>query len=108
MTIAAQMLAAALCASQRPAFADDPARGFRLAEEKGCFECHAIGWKLVGPAFTEVAERYRLDPQARDMLVGKVRFGDERHWGERFNMWPQTNLSDEEVYVLVDWVLSQH
>ena len=108
MTIAAPMLAAALCATQPPALAEDPARAFRLAEEKGCFECHAIGWKLAGPAFTDVATRYRLDPQARDMLVDKLRFGGKQHWGERFNMWPQTNLSDEETYVLVDWVLLQH
>jgi cytochrome c551/c552 len=107
MKLAAPMLAAILCAALRPALAEDPARAFRLAEEKGCFECHAIGWKLVGPAFTDVAARYRFDPQARELLVDKVRFGGKQHWGERFNMWPQTNLSDEETYVLVDWVLSQ-
>ena len=107
-TIAAPVLAAALCATLPAALAEDPARAFRLAEEKGCFECHAIGWKLAGPAFTDVAARYRLDPQARDMLVDKLRFGGKQHWGERFNMWPQTNLSDEETYVLVDWVLLQH
>ena len=106
--MAAPMLVSALCATLHPALAEDSGDAFRLAEEKGCFECHAIGWKLVGPAFTDVAARYRLDPQAREMLVDKVRFGGQRHWGERFNMWPQTNLSDEETYVLVDWVLSQH
>jgi len=108
MTTAAPMLAAVLCVTLPPALAEDPARAFHLAEAKGCFECHAIGWKLVGPAFTDVATRYRLDPQAREMLVDKVRFGGTRHWGERFSMWPQTNLGDEEAYVLVDWVLSLH
>jgi cytochrome c len=109
MRIAALALgAAALAATFPAAVAEDPARAFRLAEEKGCFECHAIGWKLVGPAFTDVAARYRLDREARDLLVDKLRFGGNRHWGERFNMWPQTNLGDEEAYVLVDWVLSQH
>jgi cytochrome c len=78
-----------------------------LAERKGCFECHAVGWRLVGPAFTEVAARYRGKPDARDELVDKVRFGGSRHWGERFNMWPQTNLSDEEAYALVEWILEQ-
>jgi cytochrome c551/c552 len=108
MTTAAPLLTAALCATLERALAEDPARAFRLAEDKGCFECHAIGWKLVGPAFTDVAARYRLDPEARDVLVDKVRFGGKRHWGERFNMWPQANLSDEETYILVDWVLSLH
>jgi cytochrome c551/c552 len=108
MTTVAPMLASLLCTTLQPARAEDSARAFRLAEEKGCFECHAIGWKLTGPAFTAVAARYRLDAQARDMLVEKVRFGGTRHWGERFNMWPQANLSDEESYVLVDWILSLH
>jgi len=108
MTTAAPMLAAFLCAALPPALAADAARAFHLAEEKGCFECHAIGWKLTGPAFTDVATRYRLDPQARETLVEEVRFGGTRHWGERFSMWPQTNLSDEETYVLVDWILSLH
>jgi cytochrome c len=109
MRIAALALsAAALAATFRPVVAEDPARAFRLAEEKGCFECHAIGWKHVGPAFTDVAARYRFDPGARDLLVDKLRFGGRQHWGERFNMWPQTNLSDEEAYALIEWVLSQH
>jgi cytochrome c len=109
MRIAALALGAAVAAaSLRPAAAADPARAFRLAEEKGCFECHAIGWKLVGPAFTDVAARYRFDREARDVLADKLRFGGKQHWGERFNMWPQTNVSDEEAYVLIEWVLSQH
>jgi hypothetical protein len=26
---------------------------------------------------------------------------------ERFNMWPQTSLSEAQTRVLVDWILSQ-
>ena len=104
--IAPACLFAALAASAG-APAQSPAQALHLAEEKGCMECHAIGWKVVGPAFVDVATRYRYDPEARRTLVDKVRFGGKRHWGERFNMWPQTNLDDEEVTVLVDWILSQ-
>ena len=100
--------AAALAAALPPAVAVDPGRAFRRSEAKGCFECHAIGWKLVGPAFTDVAARYRFDRKTRDLLADKLRFGGEQHWGERFNMWPQANLSDEEAYVLIEWVLAQH
>lgn len=87
--------------------AQSPAQALHLAEEKGCMECHAIGWAVVGPAFVDVAARYRQDPAARETLAEKVRFGGKRHWGERYNMGPQTNLDDEEIYVLVDWILSQ-
>ena len=85
----------------------DPGRALRLAERKGCFECHAIGWTVVGPAFADIASRYRYDRTAREELVEKLRYGGTKHWGERFNMWPQTNLSDQEAYELVDWILQQ-
>lgn len=88
--------------------AEDPSRALQLAQEKGCLECHAIGWTVVGPAFTDIAARYRHDPDARATLVDSIRSGGKRHWGERFNMWPQTSLSEAETSVLVDWILSQH
>jgi cytochrome c len=90
-----------------PARAVDPGRGLALADKRGCLECHAVGWTHVGPGFSAIAARYRHQANAREMLVDKVRFGGTQHWGERFNMWPQTNVTDEEVYELVDWVLEQ-
>jgi cytochrome c len=90
-----------------PALANDYSRTQALAEKRGCVECHAIGWTSVGPGFAAVAARYRYRPGAREMLVDKIRFGGKQHWGERFNMWPQTNVTDDEVYELVDWILQQ-
>lgn len=89
------------------ALAVDQARALKLAERKGCFECHAIAWPVVGPAFTDIAARYRDDGSGRELLVEKLRYGGSRHWGDRADMSPQTNLSDEEAYELVDWVLQQ-
>jgi cytochrome c len=99
--------AIAAAASLAPALANDYGHALALAERRGCMECHAIGWTNVGPAFAAIATRYRYQPGAREMLVDKIRFGGRQHWGERFNMWPQTNVSDEEVYELVDWILQQ-
>jgi cytochrome c len=86
---------------------DDYARGFALAMRKDCFECHAIGRREVGPSFAAIAERYRFDPEGRERLPLVVRGGSAGHWGERFVMWPQTQLSDEDVRQLVDWILAQ-
>jgi cytochrome c len=90
-----------------PARADDPGRGLALADKRGCLECHALGWTNVGPGFADIATRYRYQAGTREMLVDKIRFGGAQHWGERFNMWPQTNVTEEEVYELVDWILQQ-
>jgi cytochrome c len=86
---------------------DDVARGYALAGEKGCFDCHTMSYTYVGPSFRALAERYRLDPDARAQLPGIVRAGSRGHWGERFAMRPQIHLTDEQVNVLIDWMLSQ-
>jgi cytochrome c len=81
--------------------------GLALAIAKGCTECHALGHAEVGPSFRSVAARYRFDAEARNRLPYVIRGGSAGHWGDRFAMWPQQRLSDEEVRQLVDWVLSQ-
>ena len=87
--------------------ADQFDRGYQLAQSKGCFECHALGYRDVGPSFRAIAQRYHLDPEHVDRLPCIIRGGSAGHWGERFVMWPQTPLTDEEVNELVAWILSQ-
>jgi len=98
---------ATLSALPAGAATDDFDRGYALAQEKGCLECHAVGYRDVGPSFASIAQRYRFDPAAPGRLPYVIRGGSAGHWGERFVMWPQPRLSDAEVTQLVDWVLSQ-
>ena len=93
--------------SPRAAADDIAERGYQLALNKGCFECHTVGRDYVGPSFRSVAERYRLNPQTRYELADVIRAGSRGHWGERFEMWPQVRLREDEVELLVDWVISQ-
>ena len=81
--------------------------GLALARDKGCLECHALGYRDVGPSFREIARRYRLDALHRQELPRIIRGGSIGHWGERYAMWPQPALSDEELRTLVDWIVSQ-
>jgi cytochrome c len=90
-----------------PALAADPSRGLFLADKRGCLECHAIGGTNAGPSFSAIGTRYRYKAGAREMLADKIRFGGTQHWGERFNMWPQTTVTEDEAYDLVDWILQQ-
>jgi cytochrome c551/c552 len=87
--------------------AEDFDRGYQLAESKGCFDCHALGYKDVGPSFRAIAQRYRFDLEHQDRLPYIIRGGSAGHWGERFVMWPQVRLTDREVDQLVAWILSQ-
>jgi cytochrome c len=88
--------------------ADNFERGYQLAERKGCFDCHALGYKDVGPSFRAIAQRYGSDPEHQDRLPYIIRGGSVGHWGERFIMWPQVRLTNDEVDELVAWILSQY
>jgi cytochrome c len=98
---------AALPGAGTAAPSDDFDRGYALAQDKGCLDCHALGYRDAGPSFREIAQRYRHDALVRDRLPYVIRGGSAGHWGERFVMWPQAQLSDAEVKQLVEWILSQ-
>jgi cytochrome c len=106
-TAVAALTVIASCVSLRAGADDSWERGYRLAGEKGCFECHAIGHDYIGPSFRSVAERHRLNPETRSQLADVIRAGSVGHWGERFEMWPQVHLREDQVQLLVDWVVSQ-
>ncbi|MEW5904648.1 MAG: c-type cytochrome [Pseudomonadota bacterium] len=79
------------------------AEALALAKKKNCFACHAIDKKVVGPAWEQVAQRYRGDAGAQARLENKVRQGGKGIWGS-IAMPPQA-LSAEEASLLVRFVL---
>jgi cytochrome c len=76
-----------------------------LAKKNGCTACHAIDKKLVGPAYKDVAAKYRGDPKAEAMLIDKVKKGGVGVWGQ-VPMPPNPQVSDADVKTLVKWILS--
>ncbi|MGO8754457.1 MAG: c-type cytochrome [Gallionellaceae bacterium] len=62
-----------------------------LVRNHGCFTCHAIDRKVIGPAWKDVATKYRDDPGAEARLVDKVSNGGKGVWGDELAMpplWP--------------------
>ena len=53
-----------------------------LAQKSGCLACHKIERKLVGPGWSDVAQRYRNDPHAHSKLFEKVSRGGGGNWTE--------------------------
>ena len=76
-----------------------------LAKAKNCMSCHAVDKKLVGPAYKDVAAKYKGDKGAVDKLAAKVKAGGKGVWGEV--PMPPNNVTDDEAKKLVTWVLSQ-
>jgi cytochrome c len=93
-------LAAILAVAALPALANE-----ELAKKNACTACHAVDKKIVGPAFKEVAAKYRNDKTAEAMLVKKVKEGGVGVWGQ-VPMPPNSTVSDKDIQTLVKWVLS--
>lgn len=75
-----------------------------LAEKSGCLACHGLNNKIVGPGFTEVADKYKGQDVAAK-LEKKVKNGGDGVWGQ-IPMPPQSSLSDADIQSLVQWILS--
>jgi len=77
-----------------------------LAKAKNCMACHAIGSKLVGPAYKDVAAKYAGQKDAEAKLVAKVMKGGAGVWGP-VPMPANPQVSEAEAHALVKWVLAQ-
>jgi len=54
-----------------------------LAKKYACFACHGVNVKQVGPAYKDIAARYRNDKSAEARLTDKIRKGDLVFGGRR-------------------------
>lgn len=76
-----------------------------LARKSGCLACHAFERKVIGPAFRDIAAKYKGNAAAEAMLVEKLGKGGAGVWGEIF-MPPMSTLPERDIRVLVKWILS--
>lgn len=78
-----------------------------LAKQSGCTACHAIGHQVVGPAWIDVARKYRGDNRAEDWLVTKVSRGGSGVWGSIPELpHDPYGYKQSEIRVLVRFILS--
>lgn len=77
-----------------------------LLNANACFGCHAVDKKLVGPAFSAVAARYRGDDQAIARLTSSILKGSAERWGDAA-MPAMPRLSEEQAKQLAGFVLQQ-
>ena len=96
MKVAVFALAGAVLAL--PAQADEA-----LAKKHNCTACHSVDKKLVGPAYKDVAAKYKGKNMAAT-LEQKVKKGGVGVWGQ-IPMPPNAAVPDADVKKLVDWIL---
>jgi cytochrome c len=83
-----------------PALAD-----LAMAQKYACTACHAVDKKVVGPAYKDVAAKYKGNAKAPAMLEEKVKKGGVGVWGQ-VPMPPNSSVPDADVKALVKWILS--
>lgn len=80
-------------------------RELQLAQASRCLSCHAIDAKLVGPAWKDIAAKYRGQKDAEAKLVAKVAQGGSGVWGS-VPMPPNVQVSQADIRTLVRYILS--
>jgi len=78
-----------------------------LAKKSGCFNCHAVDKKIVGPAYKDVAKKYKDDADAVAKLAKKVADGGSGVWGPVPMPPNKGKVSEADIKTLVQWVLAQ-
>lgn len=91
------MLAAGMIVAA-PAQADEA-----LAKKSNCLACHQVDKKSVGPAYKDIAKKYKGQNVAAQ-LEAKVKKGGQGVWGP-VPMPPNAAVPDADIKKLVDWIL---
>ncbi|EXI73900.1 MAG TPA: cytochrome C [Candidatus Accumulibacter phosphatis] len=82
----------------------DPAM-LELADQSRCLTCHDVDETLRGPAWRDVAKRYRGQPEVEDILVKKVYEGGGGAWGNDY-MSANKRAGMDNIRILVRWILT--
>ena len=90
--------AAAAVVLAAPARADEA-----LAKKYNCLACHQVDKKVVGPAYKDIAKKYKGQNVAAK-LMEKVKKGGSGAWGA-IPMPPNPAVPDADLKKLVDWIL---
>lgn len=98
------VLAASAVLAASGAYAVDAAAAKALASKSACLACHAADKKLVGPAYKDVAAKYKGDKTAAAKLADKIVKGGVGVWGQI--PMPANNVTPDEAKALAAWVLS--
>jgi cytochrome c len=76
----------------------------QMPAKYGCTACHAVDHKVIGPAFKDVAAKYR-GKDVESKLIDKVKNGGSGVWGQ-VPMVPNPQVPDADVHAIVKWILT--
>jgi len=77
-----------------------------LLKKHNCTACHQIDKKVVGPAYKEVAKKYKGQKDIAVKLAEKVKKGGQGAWGP-VPMPPNPQVPDADIKKMVEFILSR-
>ncbi len=79
-----------------------------LIYEKGyhCPQCHQVDGKLAGPSFREMAATRKGQRWAAEHMAYTISQGGGGEYGEEARMPHVPEVSEDDVQVIVKWILS--
>jgi len=80
--------------------------GEAVAARYGCLSCHNVNVKIVGPAYKDIAAKYRTDGSALAKISEQIHKGGSGKWGPVL-MPPFPGVTEPETKALADWILTQ-
>jgi len=77
------------------------------AQKGGCMGCHTVEKKLVGPAYKDVAAKYKGQKDAVAKLMDRVRKGGPGNWGTvPMAASGPDKISDADLKKVIEWILA--
>jgi cytochrome c551/c552 len=76
----------------------------QIATKYGCLGCHNPAVKLVGPAYRDIAAKYKADPAGLAKIDEQIHKGGSGKWGPII-MPPFPQVTAGETKILADWIL---
>jgi cytochrome c len=91
------------------AHAVDATAAQQLARQSNCLKCHAVDRKKEGPAYKDVAAKYKGKPDAREKVRFHITSGEKVKFedGHEEDHAIVKTKEQDKIDNLVDWILAQ-
>lgn len=103
--IIASAAAALMFAGQANAALDMDA-GKALGKSSGCFACHNVEQKRVGPSWNDISAKYKGNADAKKILVEWIKKGGTGRWQMGVMPAYSPRVADADIDQLTDFILS--
>lgn len=77
-----------------------------LATQRTCLSCHNPDTYQIGPAYRDVAAKYRNDPEAIGKMIAQMENGGTGKWGTNVMLALKALVPPEDMNTLAHWIHS--